>query len=328
MPAADVPVTSSSVPPGFGVPNPNGSAAPDENRYRTVDVPVPGGELRVGIWEPAAPAGPGAELPTVVAVHGVTSSHRAWLSLANRLTEFRIIAPDLRGRGRSNKLPGPYGMARHADDIAAVLDFLDAPPAVMVGHSMGGFVTVALHGRHPERFRALVLVDGGLPLPAPEGISDDDLTTARLGLAKQRMSMTFPDRESYRAFWQAHPAFAADWSPEVVDYVDYDLVGEAPELRSATTFASMAEDSADLQSGGDWLLAALAGLPTPTPFLRAEGGMAGEPIGLYPPDWINAWQQRLPAIDVREVRGVNHYTILFNEIGTTAVAQAIRTAIR
>ena len=53
----------------------------------------------------------------------------------------RLIAPDLRGRGRSNTLPGPFGMTRHADDMAAVLDFLGVPRAVVVGHSMGGFVS-------------------------------------------------------------------------------------------------------------------------------------------------------------------------------------------
>ncbi|MET0865648.1 MAG: alpha/beta hydrolase [Nakamurella sp.] len=308
-------------------------SAPDPDRYRQISVPVRGGELRVGIWEPAgtptngakAPAD-GATVPTVIAVHGVTSSHRAFLALAGTLTEFRVVAPDLRGRGGSRELAGPFGMAQHADDIVALMDFLEIDTAVLVGHSMGGFVTVALHGRHPERVGSMVLVDGGLPLPAPAGISDDELTTARLGLAKQRLSMTFPDRESYRTFWRAHPALAADWSPVVEDYVDYDLVGDAPNLRSATAFEAMADDSVDLQNGGEWLLAALDGLPTPTPFLRAERGMADEPVGLYPPEWIDGWQQRVPAVQVRDVLGVNHYTILFNDIGVSAVAAAVRAA--
>ena len=296
-----------------------------ENRYRAIDVPVRGGDLHVGIWDPDGP-GDSVDVPAVVAVHGVTASHRAWLTVARGLPGFRIIAPDLRGRGRSRGLPGPYGMAQHADDIVAVLDDLGIDTALVVGHSMGGWVSVALRDRCPERVRSLVLVDGGLPLPTPEGMSDEDLTTARLGLAKQRLSMTFPDRESYHQLFRVHPAFVDEWNDAVADYVDYDLVGEPPQLRSATAYAAMADDSVELQSRSDWLLPALDRLPNPTQFLRAQRGMVGEEPGLYAPDWIEQWQQRLPAVAVRDVLGVNHYTILFNQIGVSAVVDAVKAA--
>ncbi len=298
-----------------------------ENRYRTVDIPVSGGELRVGIWEPAGDPD-ASELPTVMAVHGVTATHRCWLTVAERLRGVRLIAPDLRGRGRSRELPGPYGMARHADDIVATMDALGVDSATLVGHSMGGFVTVATHHHHPDRVDSLILVDGGLPLPTPAGVSDEDLMTARLGPAKARLSMTFPDRESYRQFFRAHPAFADDWNDTVTDYVDYDLVGEPPNLRSSTVFAAMAEDSVDLQSGSGWLLGALKNLPSGTAFLRAEGGMLGAQPGLYEPDWTADWQRQLPSVVVRDVLGVNHYTILFSEIGAAAVMRAVNDAVR
>ena len=99
---------------------------PMADRYRTVDVPVRGGDLRVGIWEPTGDASEPAG-PPVLAVHGITASHRAWVSVAARLPGARIIAPDLRGRGRSNQLPGPFGITGHADDLARVLDHLDVP---------------------------------------------------------------------------------------------------------------------------------------------------------------------------------------------------------
>ena len=91
---------------------------------RMVDVPVRGGCLRVAIVE-AEGSAPDAELPTVLAIDGVTSSHLAWAYLANELRDVRIIAPDLRGRGGSNSLPGPAGMETHATDLIAVLDALN-----------------------------------------------------------------------------------------------------------------------------------------------------------------------------------------------------------
>lgn len=300
----------------------------DDDRYRTVDVPVRGGDSRLGIWDPvdvAAANGSGAA--TVVAVHGVTASHRCFSTLAQRLPEVRVIAPDLRGRGRSRDLPGPYGMAQHADDIAAAMKHLQVGAATLVGHSMGGFVALATFGAYPDLISSLVLVDGGLPLPEPQGLTPDELTTARLGLAKQRLSMTFPDRKSYQDFFRAHPAFVGDWNDAVADYVDYDLVGEPPHLRSATTFEAMAQDSDDLQRSGEWLLSALAAAPAGTEFLQAERGLAGEIPGLYADDWIRQWQTRFPQISVDRVGGVNHYTILFNDVGAAAVAAAVQSRV-
>ncbi|HYO18179.1 MAG TPA: alpha/beta fold hydrolase, partial [Dermatophilaceae bacterium] len=91
-----------------------------------------GGTLRVGEWGPGDPAA-----PTVLAVHGITASHLAWAPIARACPTARVIAPDLRGRGRSAGLPGPYGMAHHAADLEAVIESLELPPALLVGHSMG-----------------------------------------------------------------------------------------------------------------------------------------------------------------------------------------------
>ena len=66
---------------------------------------------------------PGAEpdAPLVLALHGITGNHLAWAPLHRRVPGHTILAPDLRGRGLSSELPGPFGIARHADDAAAVL---------------------------------------------------------------------------------------------------------------------------------------------------------------------------------------------------------------
>ena len=103
-------------------------------------------------------------MPTVVAIHGITGNHRCWPYLVETLPGARVVAPDLRGRGRSAGIAGPFGMARHADDIVAVLDALEVSSAVIVGHSMGGYVALVTADRHENRVRSLVLVDGGLPL--------------------------------------------------------------------------------------------------------------------------------------------------------------------
>lgn len=289
--------------------------------YRTTGVDVRGGTLHTALWGPADPAA-----PTILAVHGVTASHKAWPYLAEALPEVRIIAPDLRGRGRSNALPAPYGMPSHAEDLAAVLAALAAGPVVVVGHSMGAFASVVLANLFPERVRSLVLVDGGLPLQVPAGLSDEQIVAAVLGPAAERLNATFPSRDVYRSFWRQHPAFSAGWSPLVEEYVDYDLTGEEPLLRPATRYQAMADDTAELHRGAS-LLKALDELSVQTQVLRAPRGLLNEPSGLYPPGYLETWAERLPALRVREVPDVNHYTIIMGEAGAGAVAETVRAAL-
>lgn len=276
--------------------------------YRRILVPVGGGDLTVGVW------GHGA--PVALAVHGITSSHLAWTVVADRLSGGALAAVDLRGRGGSAELPGPYGMVRHAADCVAVLDALDVSSTVVVGHSMGGFVALVLADRHPDRVNRLVLVDGGPPLPPPPGGSPDEQVATALGPAARRLSMRFPDRAAYHEFWRAHPAFRT-WSPAIESYLDYDLTGTEPELRSRVSGEAMRQDFTDLHFG-EAPAHAWRALRHPAVFLRAERGMFDGPVPMYSkPDPIAA---RIP---LRTISGTNHYTILLDDPGAAEVAAAL-----
>jgi lipase len=283
---------------------------------RQLDVVLADGVMRLHEWGPSTPGA-----PVVLAVHGITGNGLSWAMVAERLTGVRVIAPDLRGRGGSRGLPGPCGMARHADDLAELLDRLRIPRAAVVGHSMGGFVSMVLRHRSPRLISGLLLVDGGLPLPVPDGISAEQLTQAVLGPALARLSMTFPDRDAYRVFWRAHPAFATDWGPAVEAYVDYDLVGEPPQLRSSVQPDAVRDDSID-QLEGTALRDAVAALTDqPLALLRAPRGLQDAPPGLYPEDLLRSYH--LSGLRWTTVPDVNHYTILLSARGADAVAAAI-----
>jgi pimeloyl-ACP methyl ester carboxylesterase len=63
----------------------------------------------------------GDDLQVAVAVHGITASAMAWSVAARAMPrEWTLVAPDLRGRGASADLPGPYGLDRHTDDICTL----------------------------------------------------------------------------------------------------------------------------------------------------------------------------------------------------------------
>lgn len=288
--------------------------------YRRQAVPVNGGELAVGVWGPD-------DAPTVLAIHGITASHLSWQTLAETMPELRIIAPDLRGRGRSNALPGPWGMPAHAADMVAVLDAFALDRVTVVGHSMGAFVASTLAARAPERVADLVLIDGGLPIPHPVGVADADLLKALIGPAAERLSMTFESVQAYRDFWRVHPAFADEWTPAIEAYVDYDLDGQAPTLSPSSSYEAVAEDS--LQLNGDQGYAdALAALAMPVTFLRAPRGLMNEPTALYSTSTVEEWEARMPGLTTGEVADVNHYTIVMARRGAEAVAAVVRSVAR
>ncbi len=285
--------------------------------YERFEANVGGGVLSGGVWHPDA-AG-----PAVLAIHGVTASHLSWPFVAAELPDLRLIAPDLRGRGRSRDLPGPYGIRRHADDMAAVLDHFGIERAVVLGHSMGGFVAVRLADQHPDRVSALVLVDGGLPLARPAGVSEDDLAQAVLGPAASRLSMTFPTREAYQAFWRAHPAFHRDWSAEMAAYADYDLAGDAPALFPSTRVEALTEDSLQLD-GADGYATGLHSLRVLSEFIRAPRGLLDEPQALYSRSDVDREAAQIPGMTTFEAHDVNHYTIVMSPGGAAQVAPLVR----
>ncbi|WP_244857697.1 alpha/beta hydrolase [Agromyces archimandritae] len=279
-------------------------------------VPVAGGALHV-VERP----GSGEWMP-VLAVHGITATHRSWDLLAEALPEARIIAVDLRGRGRSNRLPGPYGLEQHADDLAAVLEHLGVAQALVVGHSMGGFVSVRLAERHPHSVGGLVLVDGGLPIPNPAGIPREELPGVLLGPALERLSMRFSSREEYLAFWRKHPALGPYWNDAIAGYVAYDVDGAEPELRSTANPDAVAVNALELDGSAGYE-AALAALPGPVDVFIAPRGLL-DAAPLYDPAHIREQAARVPSLRVHEVDRVNHYTITLAPEGVASLLPVIR----
>jgi len=286
------------------------------NRPEPFSAPVRGGDLVGGQWRADAAGVP------LLAIHGITASHRAWHHVAAALPDRRIIAPDLRGRGRSAELPGPWSLRDHADDQLRLLDAFGIDRAFVVGHSMGAFVTVRLAAAHPDRVAGVVLVDGGLPIPHPDGIAPDEVAAAVLGPAIARLEMRFADPGAYAEFWKAHPAIGPAWDDRIADYVAYDLVGSEPELRSSSVADAVAQNVLELD-GSDGYVEALASLPAPVDFLRAARGLLDQPEALYPAERVAATAERMPALRVTDVAGFNHYTIVMTDAGATRVAAVV-----
>ena len=120
------------------------------------------------------PAAVGPVRLPVVCLHGLTRNSKdfeevaPWLAAQGR----RVLAPDIRGRGLSDRDPVPsrYLPATYARDVLDLMDGLGIARAVFLGTSMGGIVTLALSARHMDRVAAAILNDVG-PAIAPEGVA-------------------------------------------------------------------------------------------------------------------------------------------------------------
>ncbi|MER7454237.1 alpha/beta hydrolase [Nocardia beijingensis] len=114
--------------------------------------------------------------PVVLALHGVTGHGKRWEDLATRhLPDVRVLAPDLRGHGRSTSLP-PWNFETIVDDLVALVTAEADGPVVVVAHSFGGACALHLAHRHPELVRKLVLLDPAIALE-PEWLNEIALST-------------------------------------------------------------------------------------------------------------------------------------------------------
>lgn len=161
--------------------------------------------------------------PTIVLVHGLGSCARHWLVTARTLARrHHVVLVDLPGHGESS-MPAPFSLERAVESLDLALA-AEKGPVVLVGHSVGGLVAAAEALDHPERVRALVLVETALR-PQVEGPDRDGLLTAL--------------DHDYRALLRsAYLAFGRDSAQGALLYAEVSALDSTmikPWIRLATT---------------------------------------------------------------------------------------------
>ncbi|WP_076258887.1 alpha/beta fold hydrolase [Intrasporangium flavum] len=283
-------------------------------------VQVPGGTLAYEVLDASGPAS--ADAPTVLAVHGVSSQRRLWLWLADALAGtapgVSLLAPDLRGRGDSVAVPGPFSMDVHADDLVRVLDDAGLDRVHVVGMSMGGFVAVHLAARYPERVESLVLVDGGIPMDPPPGLTRANVATAfadRVG----RLERRFSGVEEYAAYFcsSTAPLLRPD-DPVLLRYLAHDLT---PEGTVRLSGQALVEDAADVFfADHPW-----DAVRAPVRFLHAEWSVGAGSPPAYPLPVVE--QRAARCVRVVAARQTDHAGTIMGPEGARLVADLVREAV-
>jgi pimeloyl-ACP methyl ester carboxylesterase len=104
------------------------------------------------------------EGPALILTHGYSATAQMWAGQIDPLApHFKVVTWDMRGHGQSDypQDQGAYSEEATVADMAALLDAVDARDAVVGGLSLGGYMSLAFHATHPERTRALLIIDTG-----------------------------------------------------------------------------------------------------------------------------------------------------------------------
>jgi pimeloyl-ACP methyl ester carboxylesterase len=121
-------------------------------------IPLARGGLTLHLFDAGA-----RDAPPMFLIHGLADEADTWRHLVPPLsTQYRVIAPDLPGFGRSEKPDRPYTVPFFRDVLLELLDTLEVQRAVLVGHSLGAVITHAFALSYRERVERLVLIGGSL----------------------------------------------------------------------------------------------------------------------------------------------------------------------
>jgi pimeloyl-ACP methyl ester carboxylesterase len=104
------------------------------------------------------------EGPVILLSHGYSATSQMWKGQIEALTKrHKLVTWDMRGHGRSDypEDPAAYSETATVADMAAILDAVGAEKAIVGGLSLGGYMSLAFHLAHPERVRALLIIDTG-----------------------------------------------------------------------------------------------------------------------------------------------------------------------
>jgi pimeloyl-ACP methyl ester carboxylesterase len=221
-----------------------------------------------------------------VLLHAFPLDRRMWLAQKDELAQSaRIIAPDLRGFGRSADLPVARSLEDHADDVAALLDKLRIERATIAGASMGGYVALAFARRHAHRIARLALADTRSLADSIEGRTarDQNIALVRTEGVPALVERMLPK------------LLGATASPDVVTRVR--SLGNSQKPEGLTAALAAMRDRPDST-------AVLSTLNVPSTVI------VGEVDSISPPDEARAMAALLPRAEVEVIPGVGHLSNL------------------
>jgi pimeloyl-ACP methyl ester carboxylesterase len=259
------------------------------------------------------PGGP----PSLVLLHGLSANAACFGGLigAGLSPSFRVIAPDLRGRGKTDKPATGYMMADHARDVVGLLDALGLERVILGGHSFGGYLAIYMAAHFPERVEKLIVIDAAITLNPRVG----ELLKPSL----DRLTRVSSSVDAYLAEARGAPHLAGYWDADIERYFRAEIQENADGTAQAATSAMAIGQALQGVASEPWL-EWVAAVRQPTLLLNATGpyGPVGTPA-LVEPEY--AQQTAAAFADVRYVQVPgNHMTMVFGPAAAAVNAEIER----
>jgi pimeloyl-ACP methyl ester carboxylesterase len=254
-------------------------------------------KIQLAVWE-----GKGKQ---ILCIHGLTANSRFWDCLASALSpHHRVIAMDLRGRGLSDKPPTGYSIEHHCKDVLSLIDDLGLKQPVLMGHSLGAFISLVFAAKYPQRVDRLILVDGGGKLTKTQMAK----VFAGIKPSLDRLGKTFPSFEYYISQMKQAP-YLQPWNSYMETYFHYEVEKVKGGLRSRVHPKHIEEEAKNLGKVDSRQF--YKKVTSPTLILRATKGMLADDDLLLPEDVAERMVRQIPKAKRVDLEGTNHYSILF-----------------
>jgi pimeloyl-ACP methyl ester carboxylesterase len=249
-------------------------------------------------WESATSA------PPVLFIHGFTANSLSALSLGALLRgRRRLIAPDLRGRGRSDMPVSEYGIPMHVNDMLTLLDKLNIDRVVVSGHSFGAAIGVFMAAKFPQRISGLLLFDGGA-VPSPQAL-------AVLDAYYTNLQYRYASADAYVDRFRQAPLYQP-WTEELEILVRSNLY-QQPDgtfIRRVPRYVVDADRRSQSVAVWQQLPALYNQVQCPVLIVRAGHGVIGREDQVLSDAVIDAMKAHLPAAEVVTVEPAGHTSVL------------------
>lgn len=243
---------------------------------------------------------------TLLAIHGITANCMVWQTVASAMTPtHKVIAVDLRGRGLSDKPASGYSIEHHVRDIYHLLDRMELPKVVIIGHSLGAFISLVFAASYPQRTQGLILVDGGGSM-SPEKW---EMVAAAIKPSKERLGKFYQGEDEYLNEMKAL-SYYQPWNQVKTDFFRYELVKSEGYVCCGINPENIREEAANARKINPEEF--YPDISCDTLILRATEGLIGNEDLLLPDETIAGMIENMPSAHAVSVQGANHYSILFD----------------
>jgi len=244
----------------------------------------------------------------VLCVHGLTANCRCWDVIASEMAPAHsVVSMDLRGRGLSDKPSTGYSLQYHVRDIFCMLEDLGLKQAVLMGHSLGAFISLAFAARHPDRTEKIILVDGGGELTLEQW----DKVGLAIKPSLDRLGQVFPSFAAYTENMK-QALFLQPWSQAIEDYFQYESEEVKDGVRSKINPDHILEEIQNIRD--EQPSKYYSKIKCPVLVLRATDGILSQDDLVLPEAAAEKMVSEIPDARRVDIKETNHFSILFQPV--------------